>query len=170
MNFDPCGFWLSEKLDGCRCIFTGSAFLSRAGYRFTPPPAWFVGMPACRLDGELFAGRGEFQTLVSIMQTKGSDWQGIKLMVFDLADLRQTIENRLTSLATLPLPSHCALVPHRLCAGRGDLDRAEAAVVAAGGEGLCLRAPGTLYRPNNFHKVKRLHPDLDRSTLDRPRQ
>lgn len=169
IDFDPAGFWLSEKLDGARCIFTGSAFLSRSGHRFTPPAAWFVGMPNRRLDGELFAGRGEFQTLVSNMQRKGGDWAGIRFMVFDLAELRLPIEARIATLAGLSLPSHCGRVPHRLCAGRADLDAAEVAVVAAGGEGLCLRAPGTLYRPSNFHKIKRLFPDLDRSQLDSPR-
>jgi len=163
---DPRGWWLSEKLDGCRCIWTGTAFLSRNGHPFTPPPRWFEGMPNTRLDGELFAGRGGFETLVSVIQTKGSAWQGITFQVFDLATLRQPIETRLAALARLALPGHCQLVPHRACGGHSDLDATEAAIVAGGGEGLCLRAPGSFYRPYNFHKIKRLFPDLNRSQLD----
>ena len=169
ISFNPCGFWLSEKLDGCRAIWTGSALLSRHGRDFRPPP-WFVaGLPNRRLDGELYCGRGTFPELVSIIQRKGSQWEGIRFEIFDLAELRQPIETRLAMLAGLPLPPHCGRVAHRLCTGRADLDRAEVAVVAAGGEGLCLRAPRGLYRPNNFFKVKRLHPDFDRSQLDNPK-
>ena len=159
---NPAGFWLSEKLDGCRCIWTGTAFLSRNGHRLPAPPSWFHGMPAVRLDGELYAGRGGFDRLVSIIQTKGSDWRGVTFEVFDIAELRQPIESRLATLAALPLPNYCGKVAHRLCEGHADLDAAEVAVVAAGGEGLCLRAPGGHYSPNGFHKVKRIFPDLER--------
>jgi len=163
---DPRGWWISEKLDGCRCIWTGERFLSRNGRDFRPPPHWLAGMPPVRLDGELFAGRGGFDFLVSQIQRKGSEWEGITFEVFDLAELRQPIEQRIAALLRLPLPSHCRLVQHRACAGAGDLDATEAAIVAAGGEGLCLREPGSCYRPNNFLKVKRLFPDLNRSQLD----
>jgi len=167
--FNPCGFWLSEKLDGARGIWTGTRLLSRNGHDFRPP-AWFVaGLPAVRLDGELWAGRGGFDRLVSALQTKGGDWSGITFQFFDLAQLRQPIESRLATLAALPLPPHCHKLPHRLCTGHSDLDDTEAAIVAAGGEGAVLRAPGSIYRPNNFFKVKRLHPDFDRSQLDNPK-
>ena len=160
------GWWLSEKLDGTRIFWTGTAYLTRNGHRLTPPPWWFVGMPNTRLDGELWMGRGTFETLVSVIQTKGSAWEGITFEVFDLAELRRPIEARIAALAKLALPDHCRLVPHSVCTGAGDLDATEAAIVAAGGEGLCLRPPGSFYRPNNFLKVKRIHRDLDRSILD----
>ncbi len=165
-TINPRGYWLSEKLDGCRCFFVGDAFLSRNGHRFKVPQWWLEGMPNARLDGELFAGRGEFDRLVSTIQTKGSSWEGIRFMVFDWAALRQTIEERHQHLAKLSLPPWCRIVPHRLCAGCDDLDQTEAAIVAAGGEGCVLREPGSFYRPNNFLKVKRLFPDLNRSQLD----
>lgn len=37
---DPTGWWMSEKLDGVRGYWTGSALVSRAGNSFTPP-AWY---------------------------------------------------------------------------------------------------------------------------------
>lgn len=162
IDFDPAGFWLSEKLDGCRAIWNGSRLLSRHGRDFRPP-AWFVaGLPNRRLDGELWAGRGAFQTLVSNMQRKGGDWAGLTFQIFDLAELRLPIEARLATIAGLPLPPHCHKVQHRLCEGHGDLDQAEVDIVAGGGEGAILRAPGSDYRPGGFVKVKRLFPDLDR--------
>lgn len=165
MNFDPAGFWLSEKLDGCRCFWTGSRFLSRNGRDFRPPGFWVEGMPDCRLDGEIYLGKQSFESLVSSIQRKGSTWEGIKFHVFDLA-APGPIENRIAELARLTLPAHCQLVPHRLCKGADDLDATEAAIVAAGGEGLCLRPPASRYRPGGFVKVKRIFPDLNRSILD----
>jgi ATP-dependent DNA ligase len=103
-------------------------------------------MPACRLDGELYAGIQSFDELVSTIQKRGSEWEGITFQVFDLAQLRQPIESRLATLAALPLPPHCKLVLHRPLTGHDDLDAMEAEIVAAGGEGVCLRAPGSLNR------------------------
>jgi DNA ligase-1 len=163
---NPAGWLASEKLDGVRCTFTGHAFTSRHGNIFTPPASWLAGMPACRLDGELYAGIQSFDELVSTIQKRGSEWEGITFQVFDLAQLRQPIESRLATLAALPLPPHCKLVLHRPLTGHDDLDAMEAEIVAAGGEGVCLRAPGSFYRPNGFLKVKRLFPDLNRSILD----
>lgn len=160
------GWLASPKLDGCRCFWTGNAFASRHGRIFTPPAAWLAGMPACRLDGELYAGIQSFDELVSTIQKRGSEWEGITFQVFDLAQLRQPIESRLATLASLSLPAHCQLVPHRPLTGHDDLDRMEAEIVAAGGEGVCIRPPGSFYRPNGFTKIKRLFPDLNRSHLD----
>lgn len=164
--FDPAGWWLSPKLDGARCIWTGTRFQSRNGHDFRPPPWWLKGMPPCRLDGELYAGKQSFETLVSVIQTKGSDWQGITFQVFDLAALRMPIEARHAALGRLQLPPWVQLVPHRVCRSQADLDAEESAIVQAGGEGVCLREPGSNYRPGNFVKVKRLHADLNRSILD----
>lgn len=157
---------MSHKLDGCRCFWTGEIFQSRNGKTFPAPPHWFKGMPNLRLDGELYMGRGTFDQLVSVIQTKGSDWDGVKFHVFDLAILHTPIEERLTALAGMSMPPHCQLVPHRLCAGLADLDATERLVVEQGGEGLCLREPGSHYRPGNFWKIKRLFPDLNRNHLD----
>jgi len=163
---NPAGYWMSEKLDGCRCIFTGTRFLTRNGKDFKPPASWLEGMPDCRLDGEIYAGKQSFETLVSTIQKRGSEWEGITFNVFDLAVMGTPIEARLATLAGLSLPPHCRVVQHRLCGGAQDLDDTEAGIVAAGGEGLCLRAPGSHYRPGNFIKIKRLFPDLNRSHLD----
>jgi hypothetical protein len=114
---DPTGWHVSEKMDGVRGIFHGTRLLSRNGHDFKPP-AWFTaGLPDCRLDGEIFAGRGMFQTLVSIMQSKGSDWHGLEYWIFDLAEAG-TFEERLGRLSALALPPHVHLVaqgPYRPC-------------------------------------------------------
>lgn len=163
---DPAGMLMSEKLDGVRALWTGERLLSRHG-RDLNPPTWFIdGLPPCRLDGELWMGNGSFDSLVTTIQRKKSDWQDVRYMVFDLAQLRTPIEARHEALALLHLPLHVQLIPHRVCRSQDDLDAAEVDVVNGGGEGLVLRRPCSLYRPQDFIKVKRLHREIDRSVLD----
>jgi DNA ligase-1 len=161
---DVRGWWVSEKLDGVRCIATGTALLSRHGKPLNPP-AWFLeGLPTdIRLDGELWMGRGTFDRLVSTIQRKNSDWSGVEFHVFDVQSVG-TFEDRQHKL-NRPLPTHVRVVPHLECAGHDALDAMEAAVVNAGGEGLVIRRPGSPYRPGRIGdvvKVKRLTVDVDR--------
>lgn len=152
----------SEKLDGVRAIWTGSEFITRHG-NVLNPPAWFkAGMPSVRLDGELWMGNGTFADLQSVMQRKGSDWCGIRFMIFDMAVLRVSTTERIKALENLSLPPHCTVISHAPLADYAELDEMETDIVARGGEGICLRHKDEFYRPNNFIKVKRLFPDLER--------
>ena len=151
----------SEKCDGIRAFWTGSEFMTRHG-NILNAPAWFkAGMPDIRLDGEIWMGRGTFNALQSTIQTIGSDWEGVRFAIFDLAVLRMTTTERLAELQTIDLPAHCDLVPHLGVTG-GELDAMESEIVRNGGEGVCLRHKDEAYRPTNFIKVKRLFPDIDR--------
>ena len=152
----------SEKLDGVRCIWTGYEFVTRHGKTLNPP-AWFAaGMPeGVRLDGELYMGRDTFAQLQSAMQRKGSDWAGIQFHIFDLAAPRMVTTERIAKLAKISLPTHCQLVSH-IEVSAAELDTMEASIVAGNGEGICLRHKNESYRPQNYIKVKRLFPDLER--------
>lgn len=152
----------SEKLDGVRAIWTGSEFITRHG-NILNVPEWFkAGMPPVRLDGELWIGHGTFAELQSAMQRKGGNWAGIRYMIFDAAILRKTTTERIAFLETLFLPAHCTVIPHASLDNHAELDDMETDIVARGGEGICLRHKDEFYRPNNFLKVKRIFPDLDR--------
>lgn len=162
---DISNYLASEKLDGVRCIWTGYEFISRHGKIFKTP-AWFSeGMPeGVRLDGELYMGRDTFAKLQSTMQRHGSDWRGIKFHVFDLAAPRMDLYERMANLDMLffrDMPLHCVLVSHHDVTA-DQLDAMEAEIVAAGGEGVCLREKSGAYTPSNFIKIKRLFPDLER--------
>ena len=160
---DVAGWWVSEKLDGVRAIWTGTALLSRHG-RPLNAPAWFTaGLPAdIRLDGELWMGRGTFDALLSKIQGKG-DWSGVQFHVFDVQG-SGTFEERQSALCR-PFPSHVKPVPHLELSGHDALDAMEANIVANGGEGCVIRRPGSPYRPGRIGdvvKVKRIFPDIDR--------
>jgi DNA ligase-1 len=166
LAINPAGWMASEKLDGCQAIADSGRLRSRHGRAFAAP-GWFVqGLPPARLHGELWAGRGTFPELVGMIQRKGGDWHGIKFCVFD-CDLPGGFAERMATLATMPLPEHCAIVPQRTIRNAAEVDRWENEVVAGGGEGLVLRRPCAEFRPGHgVVKVKRLHADLNRSALD----
>lgn len=162
---DVSGWWVSEKFDGVRAIWTGSKLISRHGKDLKAPKSFTAGLPkGVRLDGELWMGRGTFDALVSNIQTKGSDWAGVQFMVFDLVDFG-TVEDRIAKLAKIKLPSHAVRVDHRPLANSAELDAMEQDIVANGGEGCVIRRPGSQYRPGRMGytiKVKRLVVDIDR--------
>ena len=162
---DPTGWLVSEKFDGIRAIWDGDDFVTRHG-KVLNAPAWFkAGMPAERLDGELWMGRGTFDALRSSIQTKGSNWEGVRFMVFETCDMEKPIEERLRDLRELTLPEHCPIVRHTACGGVEDLATHEGMVVDGEGEGLVIRRPGSKYRPGrcgDVVKVKRLVEDVDR--------
>lgn len=60
-------------------------------------PDWFLNqLPCCPLDGELYAGRGKFQTTTSIVRKDSpvdSEWEGIKFAVFGTPNLWDTMQD-----------------------------------------------------------------------------
>jgi DNA ligase 1 len=84
---DLGAYWVSEKLDGVRAYWDGQHLISRGGHTLHSP-TWFTqGWPEEPADGELWAGRGGFQTAVSTVLQRTPDddaWRQIRFMVFDL--------------------------------------------------------------------------------------
>lgn len=162
---DVTGWLVSEKYDGIRAIWTGTRLMTRSG-KTLRAPAWFLrGLPAdVRLDGEVWMGRNTFPALQSTLQRAGSDWRGVRFMVFDLAE-QGAFEARNERLAGMEFPDHVQVVRHHRISGHEELAAMERAVVFRGGEGLVIRRPGSRYRPGrcgDVVKVKRLVDDLDR--------
>lgn len=79
-------YWISEKYDGIRAHWTGRQLLSRQGIPIQAP-AWFThNWPATALDGELWAGRGQFAAVQSAVAQGAADdagWRALRYMVFD---------------------------------------------------------------------------------------
>jgi DNA ligase-1 len=53
---DPTGWYLSEKLDGVRAYWDGTAFWTRNGNVFNPPEFFVKNFPSTPMDGELWTG------------------------------------------------------------------------------------------------------------------
>jgi DNA ligase-1 len=164
-DLDLAGWWLSEKLDGCRAWWDGTRFLSRKGNVFHAPDWFTEGLPNLPLDGELWLARKAFQRTISIVrrQDKSDHWREIRYLVFDVPTLAGPFEERLTHVREYLAsgrPPYAAAHEHRPCQGLAHLREELARVTALGGEGLMLRQPGSSYeagRSSTLLKVKTFH-------------
>ena len=132
-DIDPAGYLVSEKLDGARALWDGAHLRFRGG-GLVAAPAWFTAaLPPQALDGELWAGRGGFESTVGIVRRARPDelaWRGLRYALFDLpGDPRPFAEL--------------------------------AAVVRAGGEGLMLHRADALWRAGRSTALLKLKPVQD---------
>ncbi|GAB9467667.1 Wrky transcription factor 19 [Globisporangium polare] len=165
---DPVNWWISEKLDGVRAFWDAKqhAFLSRLGNAY-PAPDWFTkGFPDdVNLDGELFGGRGKFQTTVGIAKTDGSKhWDQLVYKVFDAPSLSdKKFESRMEKAQEIVQKTQSAYiewVEHTQCASLAHLDEVFGEIEKLGGEGLMIRQPDSLYcegRSSSLLKIKSFH-------------
>jgi DNA ligase-1 len=140
---NPAGWMLSEKLDGWRVLWTGAEFITRGGTVLDAPESWKAGMPACALDGELFAGRGGFN---SIQGRIANGFDGLRFCVFDAPAHGGKFRARMAFLAALDLPPHVEVVEQVKCRGEAHLIDFADSIVAVGGEGAVIRDPDSRWQ------------------------
>jgi DNA ligase-1 len=166
-DIDPAGYLVSEKLDGARALWDGAHLRFRGG-GLVAAPAWFTAaLPPQALDGELWAGRGGFESTVGIVRRARPDehaWRGLRYALFDLPGDPRPFAERAAALAnlgaSLHLPFVQALAQQRL-PDAAALARELAAVVRAGGEGLMLHRADALWRAGRSTALLKLKPVQD---------
>jgi DNA ligase-1 len=157
---DVTGYYMSEKLDGMRCLWDGHTLRTRNGNLIHAPNEMVAQLPSIALDGELFLNRGEFQTLMSIVKSHvpGPQWSKVRFMVFDAPQVSAPFQGRLDEIKK-NLHSCDWVHMHKQirCQGRDhvmtELDR----ILKMGGEGVMLRHPHAPYkhgRTTDLLKVK----------------
>ena len=162
-GIDVTAYWVSEKYDGVRALWTGRELVSRQGLPIRAP-AWFTaGWPATPLDGELWAGRGRFdaaQSAVAQATPQDAQWRALRYMVFDLPGHAGTFGERLPALrvtvAAMNQPWVQA-VPQWRVASHEALMKQLRDHEKAGAEGLMLRRDGAPYgggRSDDLLKLK----------------
>lgn len=162
-------YWVSEKYDGVRGYWDGKQLLTRGGERVNAP-AWFTaGWPATPLDGELWAGRGQFTKAAGTVRQQTPDddaWRGMRFMVFDLPAQGGPFTHRIPVLnqllATMAVPWVQPVVQSRVASHQA-LQALLAKTVKLGGEGLMLHRGSSLYRAqrsDDLLKVK-THEDAE---------
>ena len=160
-------YWVSEKYDGVRGYWDGSQLWTRGGERVAAP-AWFTaGWPAVPMDGELWAGRGQFSAAVSTVRQQvpnDAAWRQMRFMVFDLPAHGGTFDERIPALntlvGTLAVPWVQA-VPQTKIASHNALQTRMRQTVKAGGEGLMLHRGDSLYRGQRSDDLLKVKPHED---------
>ncbi|MBS1175579.1 MAG: dependent ligase-like protein [Burkholderiaceae bacterium] len=157
-------YWVSEKLDGVRAYWSGTQLISRQGNAFAAPDWFTVDFPQIPLDGELWMGRGTFETLSSAVRRTtpvDSEWRAIRLMVFDMPEQAGDFNQRLEALRSIFAHKHS---PYMALVGQEKIPNSKVLmarldeVVDAGGEGLMLHlgsAPYRGVRSDDLLKLKR---------------
>jgi len=163
-DIDPTGYYMSEKLDGIRALWTGTEFISRLGNKFYAPEWFTKGLGKERVDGELWIGRKMFQKTMSTVRSQGLDkeWKEIKYRFFDLPDLPTNFEGRYKKMREMKLPAHCEVVEQIQCTSIVHLKTTLKSIEKLGGEGVMLRKPQSMYegrRSSTLLKVKSFFDD-----------
>ena len=169
--FDGTWSW-SLKLDGVRAYWDTrqKKLLSRNNKEFVIPEylhncLCFINLP---LDGELFAGKGNFSTAISTVrkttEMNENEWRrNITFQVFDLIDTEHDFAERMNILRAEIPKDHgfVQIVPQYMIKERNvDLFGLLERVCKDGHEGLMLRKVSEPYehkRSSNLLKVKEFH-------------
>lgn len=172
---DPTGWYMSEKYDGIRVWWTGEKLLSRLGNEFFAPQ-WFINLLPKNevLDGELWAGRQEFQKTASIVKKfvpDSDEWQNITFLIFDAPEHKGSFKTRIKYLQE-KYPTfrtngaegvgQIVTVEQIECRSREHLEKQLSTVLTFQGEGLMLREPNSQYesgRSRTLLKVKTFKDD-----------
>jgi DNA ligase-1 len=160
-------YWVSEKYDGIRGYWNGHQLLTRKG-KILNPPDWFVkNWPSTPIEGELWAGRGQFQLATATAQrTQASDeaWRTLRFMVFDAPAHEGTFTERIAayqSMAkTVALPWVHA-VEQWAVYDPNALEQLLTERVKAGAEGLMLHRAQARYKAGRSNDQLKLKPQDD---------
>lgn len=150
---DPSNWWVSEKLDGIRAIWTGTQLLTRQG-KIIYAPKWFTeGFPTeIALDGELYMGRNKFNQVQSTVLNHQADhysWKKVKYQVFDVPDAKNLSFEQVQQLLKNHLPDdnkYLQLIPQSRVTDLSHLLQIQRDLVKEGAEGTMLRKPNSRYQ------------------------
>jgi DNA ligase len=163
-DIDPAGYLVSEKLDGVRALWDGARLRFRSGLPILAPP-WFVSsLPEVPLDGELWAGRRQFEQLSGTVRQAAAvdaDWRRLRYEVFDLPAAPGSFAERAARLADLVRARRfdaLHAVEQRPLADRAALRQRLHEVLRAGGEGLMLHRADAPWRPGRSDDLLKLKP------------
>lgn len=164
-------YWVSEKMDGVRGYWDGRQLWTRGGEKISAP-GWFTrNWPTVPLDGELWAGRGQFAKAVSTVRQQVPQeqaWRGMRFMVFDLPAHGGPFTERLAALngllSTLDSPYARPVVQSRV-ASHEALMKLLRTTVHGGGEGLMLHRGSSLYKAERNDDLLKLKPYEDADAL-----
>ncbi len=158
------GYWVSEKYDGIRALWTGTELVSRHG-NVIHAPEWFIkSLPTHQMvEGELWAGRGGFNEVQSIVLDEKPDdeeWRKIQWMVFDMPMQQGDYISRFAALnhwAYLLKQPFIQVIPYRTFPNETQLKNYLKTVEQGGGEGVMLRRTKDEYqlgRSDSLLKLK----------------
>ena len=194
----PLGWYASEKFDGYRCLifydYTGRlVFISRAHKEFNVPEWFKEAMPSHKLlkgrvlDGELWAGRENFQMMGAVRKKEPVDeeWLNISYNVYDITNDGKTFIDRQKDLINIVKIAKiswnkkrkdlhypydkldCPLVytEQKKVTSIKRMEDYYKTIINAGGEGIMLKHPLSLYKGGRSSEMLKYKPSFDREAV-----
>lgn len=157
---NPAGWFVTEKLNGCRCYWDGTTASSKDGNAITLPARIRDALPPIPLDGEIYAGRGSLE--ISRRAVQYNQWTPkCQFVAFDRPNIIGNLRERTRNM------SHhygFSITPY-ICESYAELMDDLRHIQEGGGEGLMIHSPlQTRYEPgrtSRLLKVKHVLPLLD---------
>jgi DNA ligase 1 len=166
-GIDVTQYLISEKFDGVRAVWDGSAFHTRQG-NVINAPIWFTkDLPKTPLDGELWLGRGQFDALSGAVRKDvpiDAEWQHITYNVFELPEAAGTFEARAKRIVEIVKKAnllHLKAVVQFRVKDEAELKLRMKLMVAKGGEGLMLHRADAEYITGRNAALIKLKPLFD---------
>jgi hypothetical protein len=157
---DLTGRYWSEKFRGCRGYWQASTreFWTRGGNHIPVPAHWKRFMPNTDLDGEIWAGHCEIETVASVAVRTGEWTDEIVFKVFDAPLLAGDWAQRMVKVKPLLRGIDFASAVEFGIVQRGeDPSTIAAKIIANGGEGAMFRTPGvTRYQQQRTINLMRI--------------
>ena len=188
----PVGWLLSEKYDGYRArwIPERQVFLSRNQKVFNAPDWFKCAMPDINLDGELFAGRENFQDM-GVVRKKipiDEEWINIKYVVYDLPEDNNVFEVRIKNLKNVvdetkkawdtfqfseetpaspfnSIESPIVFTEQVKIKSLKHLDEIYKDVLSNGGEGVMIKDPNSYYEDKRSDYMLKYKPCFDAESI-----
>ncbi|WP_232471937.1 DNA ligase [Vibrio gazogenes] len=158
----------SEKLDGIRGVWDGKQLRTRNG---TPihAPQWFLRqLPPFPVEGELWAGRGQFhlvQQTILDQQPDPNSWQQMSFMLFDIpfgvGPYHQRYHKIASWLRHQSDVSHIHLIEQVALTSQKALDKLMQRITQANGEGIMLRDWNAVYHSGRSDTLLKIKPYRD---------
>ena len=145
-------YWVSEKFDGVRGYWDGQQLWTRGGEPIAAPGWFTAGWPNVAMDGELWAGHGQFSRATSTVRMQipnDSAWRSMRFMVFDLPAASGPFTERIPAMngvvSRIDQP-WVQVVTQFKVANQQALQALLEKTVKNGGEGLMLHRGASLYK------------------------
>ncbi|CAM3714261.1 DNA ligase [Vibrio aerogenes CECT 7868] len=167
-SFPFAAYRMSEKLDGIRGIWDGQVLKSRTGQKIYAPDWFYRLLPPFPVEGELWAGRGNFhlvQQTVLDHEPAEKSWKNISFVLFDIPfgtggyqSRYETIRNWISGQKQNP---HLRLIEQYPVLSQKHLDHFMAQIIRKSGEGVMLKNWQSIYHSGRSHDLLKLKPYID---------
>jgi len=187
----PLGWLASEKFDGYRATFHYNekgmpVFLSRAGKEFHAPQWFLDNMPHIKLlkdkclDGELWAGRENFQMMGTVRKKVPvpDEWLNIQYVVYDITNMDVGFGDRLKELKRIVklvkekwkiigkgvyqnMDSPLSFTSQKKITSLDQMEYFYKSIIDDGGEGIMIKHPQCLYENGRSSNLLKYKPSFD---------